>query len=262
MKNTILILFVLQCFLSTAQTNYEIYMTEASVLIQEGKHEEANEIIYKALDEYPDSAECYLQLGGNYYFTQEFDLALISLNEALRLDPLKVEAYKYRGLSLHRMNKPAQAEVDYIKFLKMVPNDSLIMLKVGTSLYDQNKLEAAKIVLEKFETRNPEYVEVYFTLGAINALQKNLDSSVLNFSKAISINPTDFLGYYYRARVYYTQGKSEEACIDLVECINLGGYQHKKAFDDLDCVTVLKMGDPKSQYKFPNPPPAMISIKQ
>jgi len=211
-------------------------MAKASILVKDGKHEKANEVILQAIDEYPDSAECFVQLGGNYYFTGNLDKAITSLNKALKLDSSKMEAYKYRGMILHRQNKPELAEKDYIKFLKHKPNDSLIILKSATCLFDQGKLELAENKLKDFNTSNLEFVEAYYTLGAINEIQREFDECIIQYTKAISLDPTDYLGYYYRARILYEQGKAQEACADLLDCINNGGFHYKNIFDGLGCV--------------------------
>lgn len=232
------------------QSNYEIYMSNANIFITEGKHEQAEAILTQAINKYPDSAECYVQLGGNYYFTNDLNLALITFNEAIRLDSSKMEAYKYRGMTLHRQKKLDLAQRDYEKYLAFDPIDSLIMLKSATCLFDQNKLDEAKNKLEKFHTTNLEFIEAYFTLGAINEIQRNLDESIKYYGKAISLDTTDYLGYYYRARIYYAQGKYESGCEDMFNCVDNGGYQYKKLFDDFDCFKLLD--------RYPNPPPEII----
>lgn len=236
------------------QSNYQKYMANASALIIEGKHEQAKAILTKAINEYPDSSECYVQLGGNYYFTGELNLALITFNEAIRLDSSKMESYKYRGMILHRQKKQELAQRDYEKYHAFNPNDSLIMLKSATCLFDQNKLVVAKSKLEKFHTTNSEFVEAYFTLGAIHEIQRNLDESIKYYGKAISLDTSNYLGYYYRARIYYTQGKYESGCEDMFNCVNNGGYLYLHLFDDFDCFKLLG--------RYPNPPPMLMNEEE
>ena len=64
-----------------------------------------------------------MQRAATYFFKKQPDRALSDLNEAIRLDPTNLQAYKLRGAVLHGLGRRDQAIADYRKALEIDPSD-------------------------------------------------------------------------------------------------------------------------------------------
>ena len=63
----------------------------------------------------PDYAEAYMQRGLAYFIKGDLDNSITDLTEVIRLDPGKKEAYHFRGNAYKAKGDQARAEADYAK---------------------------------------------------------------------------------------------------------------------------------------------------
>lgn len=86
---------------------------------KEGKYKDALEIIAKMMGDFPKDAVLYTTRAGVELEMEQYELALIDLDEAIRLDPNGVEAYLTRGEIYLLQKKKAQAKADFEKAITL-----------------------------------------------------------------------------------------------------------------------------------------------
>ena len=240
------------------QNLYSFYLSKAYDEIQRGDFETAQYYTNKAIARYPDSAECYVQRGGNYYFHDELELAIEDFNKAILLGSANPDIYKFRGMSYHRLKNFELAKTDYSKVLSNAKIDSIIYIKSAVIDVEMGDLKSAEKKLQNFKTHNPKYSDGYLMLGIIYQQMELFEKSLLQFDQAIELVSDDPNLYFFRGRVHRELKNNEEMCSDLLTAINLGAFELKSDFDQQDCAKILKIGDKSSKYNYPLPPPKVI----
>ena len=131
-KKTVLILLCSSFSVSLmAQSNFDLQILKATSLIGRNDFKSADSILAIVLKEYPEKAMAHFQYGASLYFQNRLIDAKVAFNRTLELDSSMVLAYKYRGMIFHRENDILGAEKDYIKYIKRVSKDSLIITKLA-----------------------------------------------------------------------------------------------------------------------------------
>ena len=104
----------------------------------------------------PEPAKQAVQKGKAYFDKGDFDAAIDSFSEAIRLDPHNADAYANRGRALIRSNlEKALADCD----------------------------EATRL--------NPKLASAYSTRSVIYAVKRNADKAISDASEAIRLDPND-----------------------------------------------------------------------
>lgn len=106
--------------------NYNGRLGLATMEQRDGNNAKALEILNKMLVENFQDATLYVARAGVEYEMQHLDLAMIDLEEALKLDSLQVEAYLLRGQIYLLQKKVNQAKQDFEKSILLgVPRADL-----------------------------------------------------------------------------------------------------------------------------------------
>jgi tetratricopeptide (TPR) repeat protein len=93
----------------------------------------------------PTTAEQFLAEGSRKAFQKDYDGAITSLSECLRLKPEAVECYAFRGFALGMKGDPTAAKPDFEAAIKLAPNQPEIYLLRGlTFVRVGSKAEAVK----------------------------------------------------------------------------------------------------------------------
>jgi len=71
------------------------------------------------------SAIYWLEKADTYYNEGSFDIALLSINKSLELDPLNIAAWRIKGDSFYSMNMSIDAINCYSKIIDLNPSDNM-----------------------------------------------------------------------------------------------------------------------------------------
>jgi len=93
------------------------------VLLARKDYEEAVEVLGRAAEAHPESAEVHYYLGEAFLQVKKGSKAAVHLNEALRLDPIgKADAHLRLGALYNAASMKVSAASEYEQFLKKVPD--------------------------------------------------------------------------------------------------------------------------------------------
>lgn len=173
--------------------DYDEHMGEAHLLrarllaLPGGDIQEARLSARLAVDNLTDDDEKFssaLVVRGD--LTKDEKQRLADYDEAIRLNPRNVNAWRSRGLYYLAQNKEKEALESFMKLLDQDPDNAMAHQAIAEVLVKTDKY----------------------------------DEAIEHLTKSIEINPDSSLGYTLRARIYGIQGKTEQAVADLDQALN------------------------------------------
>jgi tetratricopeptide (TPR) repeat protein len=171
-------------------------------------------------------ADYYLQQNRNEEARQEEA-------EAVRINPMYLEARLNLALALRALERPADAETEYRRALELQPEGNQIYLAhagLGAALAAQRRTTEALPELSLAARLKPDSAEAHFNLGtALAALGRNQDAAS-EFALAVRLEPSDAEAHYRLAVTLTASGRPNDAA---------GEYA---------AVAQLQPGDPVAQY--------------
>ncbi|MBI5931220.1 MAG: tetratricopeptide repeat protein [Chloroflexi bacterium] len=204
----------------------------------------------------PCCAVAYLGRGSlkrSDLFEKDIDGALADWGKAIHCDPNLVEVYEARA-SFYTLEKRAfpRALADYMEAVRLKPGNRLNYLNRGRVRYRLGDVEnglkdivmalqmgvelspsmiwnkSDKIILAELDSiiqANSNLREAYILRGMCYGFLKEPHRAVDDFSRAIELNPDDWLTYLYRAHTHSRLENIEQTLTDLNRSIELNPQQ-------------------------------------
>ena len=224
----------------------EASIEQAARLMQQGKNDEALQLLESIAAAEPSRRGIARQIGIAYYRKSDFLKAVASFKKALEEDPSDSEAVQLMGLSYYLAGRPAEAigplekvqtwypsanvDASYIlgicyiqtkdyasarkAFAKMfgVPADSAASyLFTARMLLRQDYDPVAEEYAKKAAELDPKLPRAHLLLGELYLYKSRLPEAVEQFQKELELNPGDAAVYYKLADAYTRVQKYEEA---------------------------------------------------
>ena len=171
----------------------------------------------------PNEPKIYADLGNIYGIRGKFDSALINYSKSLALDSSDYNTYLNRGITFSNMQKFDSAFSDWDKVLgihgpdvRLYQNRAFAYLNKGRfkeSIQDYNSLAELGFRLDG---------NMYFFLACDYFQVGNYDSALIDFSKAIEMNPNNKEAYYNRSQTYNNIKNYRNALDDALKAQSLG----------------------------------------
>ena len=159
-----------------------IYQEPPSELLQsiinlytQGQLQQALSESNQMLEQFPNSVVLYNISGASNAGLMQFDAAIDSYKQALKIKPDYAEAYYNMGVALNDKGDPEAAIESYKQALKIKPDYAEAYNNIGNVLKDQGDLEAAIDSYKQAININPDYAEAYYNLSLLHLLRGNLD---------------------------------------------------------------------------------------
>ncbi|OIP83049.1 MAG: hypothetical protein AUK44_06255 [Porphyromonadaceae bacterium CG2_30_38_12] len=201
-------------------TNNEIPLSSQLVNVH---FESINEISDKiALND--ADADLYFSRALEYSLVQDFNSAIDDLNKALALRTDFTLAYFCRATVRYKL-------IDYLK--NSTINDENFKLETNLDkakrlqIDDKTKFEVEIVMrdLDKVMEQQPNFAFAYFNKANILSSQKDFNTAVTNYSKAIACDADFAEAYFNRGLTYLFMGNEPLGLADLSKAGELGIYQ-------------------------------------
>jgi Tfp pilus assembly protein PilF len=169
--------------------------------------EKAAEHYLKILQNEPDNASIYFDLGDTYYQLDMYDNAMGAYNKAIELNPKVSDFYNGLGNVYYELKDYSNSIDNYKKAIEI--NSDLKEAYRGLALSYRklkNHESAIKYGLKGIDL-DSEYVDVYYILGQSYYELEDYENALLYLNKVSEINPTYSNSYYVKGLIYYTIGK-------------------------------------------------------
>ncbi len=134
-------------------------------LLDEGKPEEAVQVLTAAMQMNPADEDVHYDLGMAFARLGKVDQAVQQYEEALRLFPDYVEAHNNLGNILMRSGRLDQAIEHFQAALKIMPDYASAHNNLGTALEQSGHTNEALVHFENAVKLNPDYWEAHFNVA-------------------------------------------------------------------------------------------------
>jgi protein O-mannosyl-transferase len=173
--------------LQVTKDNYLAHSNFATVLLKEGKTEEAFDHYNQAIILQPNYTDAYTNRGNAYDKLGQHQRAIADYNEAIRLKSDCAECYNNRGTTYAEVGQYQRAIEDY---------NGAIRLK-------------------------PDYIFAYNNRGSTYVKLGQYQQAIEDYNEVIRLKPI-CLAYINRGMAYLLQGNNNLGCLDAQEACILG----------------------------------------
>ncbi len=154
------------------------------------------EILQKAVVQFPSGGEFHLMLGNLYKQLNQPDLALASYSRAAALMPARAEAHGNLALLLQKQGNYRAAEASYRQLVKLEPARYEAHYNLGNVLNQLGKPEEALSAYQNALRINPDYAVAYHNQGNVLRDLGRIPEAEASFRKAIASQSGSFAGAY------------------------------------------------------------------
>lgn len=192
----------------------EAGLCSAYMQIYESRHEEANvdkaiETCLAARDRDGSLVEVHTALGRMYFQTGRLELAIESLERAVKLNPRYAEARRWLGRAFDRAGEFEQAEAQLRKAVELDPMHWAAYASLGSFLMYQGRLDETETVFRRAAVYQGN-ASAFANLGAIYVKMGRFEDAEKDLRRSLEIEPTEY-ALYNLGTSYFYLGKFREA---------------------------------------------------
>ena len=192
-------------------TMFILHHVLALALDGQQKFAEAVMSYQNALKLQPNSSDLQFNLGIALTQINRLDEAADAYQQAIRIQPSFFEAYGNLGTILQRQGKLKEAIASYQKGLKINPQDARAYFNCGTALRDKGDLTTAIDYYKKAIQLFPNYTDAHNNLGETLRDVGDMDAAVKSYLAALALNPEHANANYNMAEFLYLAKKYVDA---------------------------------------------------
>jgi predicted TPR repeat methyltransferase len=158
---------------------------------QQGRSDEAIDLIDKSLALAPQRADCYSNLGIIFQAQGKIDEAISAYRRAISLDPEHANAHSNLGVLLRATGKPVEAEDAYRTAIRLAPNHIDAYTNLGVLLTGLDRSEEAVACFCRAITLRPKHREARRLLALAHCTIGEIDEAVRIFEEWLAEEPDD-----------------------------------------------------------------------
>ena len=195
----------------------EEYDERAHKLYDRGDYDRALETLKEGLRLYPHSVELYVGLGYTRLAREEYAWGRVAFEKALVLDPEHDDAMVGLGETLLRFGRQDEA-AELFGRVRSGPagEDPDLLLSMGRALYREGRFEDAKRCFEDAVHGLPDDAEAVAALGFTLHRMGEEKAAVRELKRALEISPDHLEARVYLGHLLYDRGEWEGALESLV----------------------------------------------
>ena len=168
----------------------------SQTLRQHDKPNAAIRVLKRLQQRQPKNSEIFTRLGDIYRSQKNWDEAIISYDRAINLTNRVSKSdwvlYYSRGVALEQSGRWDVAETDFVKALKLAPNQPFIMNYLGYAWTEQGiNLKKAEQLIRKAVSLRPKDGYITDSLGWVLYQTSRFDQAVPILERAVRLRPND-----------------------------------------------------------------------
>lgn len=191
----------------------QTYSLLASFMLNEGKIDEANEFLAKAVEADEKNVEAYMTQGHIYLTQRETGKALESFKEVLKIDSSKVKVYELMGQAYLLEDKHEEAIKSLEKALSITGKDPVLLYNLMLAHFEAENYDKAisegEEVLGLKEVEPKVLTNVYNLMGQIYQEKEEYKKVVAVIKEAIDKGVNNCDSYSLIAHAYFKLGDRE-----------------------------------------------------
>ncbi len=196
-------------------------MRQGSVMLQQGRYEDALEQFEAADRIAPGNATVHNMLGLCHLKLENHDRALAEFNEALDLTPTFTDARNNRGSVYLAIGEYRMAEVDYVGVLadSTYPHRSKVNYNLGIVHLKQGRLAAAEESFRRVVTSAEPVFDAYLRLAEIAQMRDQPEVAIDLLEEARIKFPERLEAAVELGRLLLSVGRTDEGRLQLKEVV-------------------------------------------
>ncbi|MBI3835905.1 MAG: tetratricopeptide repeat protein [Planctomycetes bacterium] len=219
------------------------YCHRIFVYAQLGRHDQAEEMFYRAQEIDEDCPHCFYYMGESLSMRSLTDRALFCWQKVLDLDP------EYVGVNHHiaeamRIKGDLQSAREYLlRELRNDPGNTDLLLDLADLALQSGDKDGAVTKLEQVIELEPRHAEAYYQLACIQLEQERVAKALTSFEVALSLadGRTEFPNFDARyGETLLRSGKPEDAKARLERALRRDANDHRAMFLLAECLLSLK----------------------
>jgi Flp pilus assembly protein TadD len=182
-------------------------------LLREGKVDEAIALLKAAKATYPNDPAVWNGLGLALLYKKDYQPAILTFSEALRLDPQFVEALNNRGVAYMEIEKLREAEADFQAVLKSSTSREKMNAHFNQGLLEMKREDwaAAEKEFTVVLTEDPKYVRANRERGIVRVRREEFPDALDDLLRYLRVEPRDAVANYNAALALLTTGRRDVA---------------------------------------------------
>ncbi len=231
----------------------QAYVNLAGLHARQTDYRPAIAVFKRGLQALPAHPELLLRLGRIYFIQTRYREALAQLQEMVRQDPGRSQAYELMAQAHLQLDDPVAAVAALNAGLERDSTSAALRARLGILLLEEERADEAIGHLDLALHQDPDRAEAYYNLGQASLrlgagergrellryfqlLQEN-HQDLLAYKTAIVLNPNDARAYYNLGSVYSRIGRYEAARQAYAACLQIHP-QHVEALNNLGNISL------------------------
>jgi tetratricopeptide (TPR) repeat protein len=182
----------------------------------------------QALKIKPDYHDAWYNRGISLYHLGQFEAAIASFDQALKIKPDDHDAWYNRGISLYHLGQFEAAIAAYEQALKIKPDDHDAWYNRGLSLAYLGQYETAIASFDQALKIKPDLHQAWDNRGLSLAYLGQYETAIASFDQALKIKPDFHQAFYNRACAHSLNHNPQSALQDLTTAIQLSPEHYRK----------------------------------
>ena len=205
--------------MSTPFLSSEEYDERAHQLYNEGRYDEAIEVLQEGLTIYPNAVELHVGIGYAQLAREEFAWARAAFEHALTLEPEHEDGLAGLGEVLLRLGQDEQALRCFRRTLELGYTDDVdLMLQIGRSLFREGStrertdfFETAQEFFDAAVKQAPESAEAVACVGYVRHRLTDDDGAISSLRRALQLDGDHAEARIYLANILYDRNDHQTA---------------------------------------------------
>jgi tetratricopeptide (TPR) repeat protein len=156
--------------------------------------------------------------------TGNYDRAIVTLSEAIRLNPTGALAFYSRGLAYGKKGDNDRAIADYNEAIRFDVSDSLAFINRGLAYEKKGENALAIADFNEAIRLDPNDAFALNSRGVAYGMKGDYDRAIADFNKSILLDPKRAIAFGNRGLAYGRKGDYDRAIADFNEAIALNPY--------------------------------------
>jgi protein O-GlcNAc transferase len=190
---------------------------------QQGRSDEALELIAAALKDKPNYPDALYNRGNIFAALGRFEDAVASYDQALALRADYAEAHQNRGNALLRLGRHAEALASYERVLALQPGFPDAHNNRGAALKELGRLEDALASYRRAVGLRSGYVEAIANCGHVLLELGRHSEALTRYDAALALNPNDIGALSGRGNVLSALNRPDEALVHFERALGING---------------------------------------
>jgi tetratricopeptide (TPR) repeat protein len=152
---------------------------------------------------------------------KDYDRAIAVCNQAIRLDPIRTEAYFLRGSAWERKNQWTQAVADLTEAIRLDPQHAPAYSNRGAAWLQLNETDRAIADLDRAIRLDPREEGAYVNRGNARVRKHDPDRAIADLDEAIRLDNADPMAFNNRGWAWQVKGDLDRALADYDQAIRL-----------------------------------------